>query len=153
MHCCLNSVFGSFLTWLFISFLQLAKTQGNVFATDAILATLMCCTRSVNSWDIIVQRVGNKLFFDKRDNSDFGERPAVTSSWFHSDVLHLVCSEKQVWLKLNKAWENSSWPRCFLQRRKLDLRWEFLNHFFIYPGFCLLECNIYFCTENGINVS
>lgn len=54
---------------------QLAKTQGNVFATDAILATLMCCTRSVNSWDIIVQRVGNKLFFDKRDNSDFGESP------------------------------------------------------------------------------
>uniref|UniRef100_A0A3P9HEB7 Eukaryotic translation initiation factor 3, subunit D n=1 Tax=Oryzias latipes TaxID=8090 RepID=A0A3P9HEB7_ORYLA len=52
---------------------KLAKTQGNVFATDAILATLMCCTRSVNSWDIIVQRVGNKLFFDKRDNSDFGE--------------------------------------------------------------------------------
>lgn len=52
---------------------QLAKTQGNVFATDAILATLMCCTRSVNSWDIIVQRVGNKLFFDKRDNSDFGK--------------------------------------------------------------------------------
>ncbi|KAG7249344.1 hypothetical protein CRUP_017025 [Coryphaenoides rupestris] len=51
---------------------KLAKTQGNVFATDAILATLMCCTRSVNSWDIIVQRVGNKLFFDKRDNSDFG---------------------------------------------------------------------------------
>uniref|UniRef100_A0A8C9SJT3 Eukaryotic translation initiation factor 3 subunit D n=1 Tax=Scleropages formosus TaxID=113540 RepID=A0A8C9SJT3_SCLFO len=50
---------------------KLAKTQGNVFATDAILATLMCCTRSVNSWDIIVQRVGNKLFFDKRDNSDF----------------------------------------------------------------------------------
>lgn len=44
-----------------------------MFATDAILATLMCCTRSVNSWDIIVQRVGNKLFFDKRDNSDFGE--------------------------------------------------------------------------------
>lgn len=57
----------------FLTSSQLAKTQGNVFATDAILATLMCCTRSVNSWDIIVQRVGNKLFFDKRDNSDFGE--------------------------------------------------------------------------------
>ncbi|CAJ0932778.1 unnamed protein product [Ranitomeya imitator] len=50
---------------------KLAKTQGNVFATDAILATLMCCTRSVNSWDIVVQRVGSKIFFDKRDNSDF----------------------------------------------------------------------------------
>lgn len=55
-----------------------------MFATDAILATLMCCTRSVNSWDIIVQRVGNKLFFDKRDNSDFGEFRA-TSEVF--DVL------------------------------------------------------------------
>lgn len=50
---------------------QLAKSSGNVFATDAILATLMCCTRSVYSWDIIVQRVGNKLFFDKRDDSEF----------------------------------------------------------------------------------
>lgn len=54
---------------------QLAKTQGNVFATDAILATLMSCTRSVYSWDIVVQRVGSKLFFDKRDNSDFGKKP------------------------------------------------------------------------------
>ncbi|XP_053392619.1 eukaryotic translation initiation factor 3 subunit D-like isoform X1 [Mercenaria mercenaria] len=50
---------------------QLAKSTGNVFATDAILATLMCCTRSVYSWDIIVQRVGKKLFFDKRDDSEF----------------------------------------------------------------------------------
>lgn len=63
------------MTVVFLLSSQLAKTQGNVFATDAILATLMCCTRSVNSWDIIVQRVGNKLFFDKRDNSDFGEHP------------------------------------------------------------------------------
>ena len=52
---------------------QLAKTQGNVFATDAILATLMTATRSVYSWDIVVQRVGNKLFFDKRDDSEFGK--------------------------------------------------------------------------------
>lgn len=58
-----------------LSSLQLAKTQGNVFATDAILATLMSCTRSVYSWDIVVQRVGSKLFFDKRDNSDFGKKP------------------------------------------------------------------------------
>lgn len=46
-------------------------SKGNVFGTDAIISTLMCCTRSVASWDIIVQRVGKKLFFDKRDNSDF----------------------------------------------------------------------------------
>ena len=47
--------------------------KGNVFCTDAILSTLMCCTRSIHSWDIIVQRVGKKLFFDKRDDSDFGK--------------------------------------------------------------------------------
>nr|GME16241.1 eukaryotic translation initiation factor 3 subunit D-like [Ipomoea batatas] len=29
----------------------------------------MCAPRSVYSWDIVVQRVGNKLFFDKRDGS------------------------------------------------------------------------------------
>jgi len=50
---------------------QLAKSTGNVFATESILATLMCATRSVYSWDILVQRVGNKLFFDKRDDSEF----------------------------------------------------------------------------------
>merc|ERR1712121_263524 len=46
-------------------------SKSNVFGTDAIISTLMCCTRSVHSWDIIVQRVGNKLFFDKRDDSSF----------------------------------------------------------------------------------
>jgi len=49
---------------------QLAEQDvGNVFATDAILALLMCCTRSVFSWDIIAHRVGKKLFFDKREGS------------------------------------------------------------------------------------
>lgn len=50
---------------------KLSKTEGTVYATDAIVATLMCATRSVASWDIVVQRVGNKLFFDKRDDSNF----------------------------------------------------------------------------------
>ncbi|ERN01136.1 hypothetical protein AMTR_s00002p00208760 [Amborella trichopoda] len=45
------------------------EDHATVFATDAILATLMCAPRSVYSWDIVVQRVGNKLFFDKRDGS------------------------------------------------------------------------------------
>ncbi|GBM77848.1 Eukaryotic translation initiation factor 3 subunit D [Araneus ventricosus] len=50
---------------------QLTKSEGTVFATDSIIATLMCATRSVYSWDVVVQRVGNKLFFDKRDDSEF----------------------------------------------------------------------------------
>jgi len=55
-------------------------SKGNVFCTDAILSTLMCCTRSVHSWDVIVQRVGKKLFFDKRDNSDFDLLPVYETT-------------------------------------------------------------------------
>ncbi len=53
---------------------KLAKSnpEVNVFATDAILATLMCCTRSVYSWDIVCQKIGGKIFLDKRDNTEFG---------------------------------------------------------------------------------
>lgn len=49
---------------------QLSKTVGNVYATDAILATIMCCTRSNYSWDIVIEKIGDKLFMDKRDNTE-----------------------------------------------------------------------------------
>ena len=54
---------------------KLAKSHpdANVFATDAILATLMTCTRSIYSWDIVVQKIGGKIFLDKRDNTEFGK--------------------------------------------------------------------------------
>ena len=42
-----------------------------VFVTDAILATLMCAGRSAYSWDIVVQKIGGKVFLDKRDNTEF----------------------------------------------------------------------------------
>lgn len=50
---------------------SLAKTEGNVFATDSIIATLMCCSRSVYPWDIVVSKIGTKIFLDKRDDSAF----------------------------------------------------------------------------------
>jgi len=52
---------------------KLTKTveDANVFATDAILATLMCANRSQYSWDIVVQKIGGKVFLDKRDNTEF----------------------------------------------------------------------------------
>ena len=40
-----------------------------VFATDAILSVIMAAPRSAFSWDLIVNRVGNKLFLDKRTDS------------------------------------------------------------------------------------
>lgn len=46
--------------------------KGTVFATDAILAHLMTCPRSVYPWDIVVQKLSTgALFFDKRDASQF----------------------------------------------------------------------------------
>ncbi|KAK9355925.1 eukaryotic translation initiation factor 3 subunit D [Lipomyces doorenjongii] len=47
---------------------QLAqRDEGRVFATDSILSMLMCATRSVYPWDIVVNREGDKLFLDKRE--------------------------------------------------------------------------------------
>ncbi|KAF0465211.1 translation initiation factor eIF-3, subunit D [Gigaspora margarita] len=48
---------------------QLAKDdEATVFATDTILSLLMCAPRSVYPWDIVINRTGNKLYFDKRSN-------------------------------------------------------------------------------------
>ncbi|KAK4687723.1 translation initiation factor 3 subunit D, partial [Tremellales sp. Uapishka_1] len=51
---------------------QLAeKKSAQIFATDSILALLMCAPRSVNSWDIILDRRGDQLFLDKRESGPF----------------------------------------------------------------------------------
>lgn len=44
-----------------------------VYATDTVLATLMCAPRSVYSWDILVKKEGNKIFLDKRPQSVIDE--------------------------------------------------------------------------------
>jgi len=48
-----------------------SEPKANVFVTDAILATLMCASRSAYSWDIVVDKIGGKIFLDKRDNTEF----------------------------------------------------------------------------------
>ncbi|KAK3392939.1 eukaryotic translation initiation factor 3-like protein [Podospora didyma] len=45
------------------------KDEATIFATDSILSMLMCSTRSVYPWDIVIVRHGNKVFIDKRDNA------------------------------------------------------------------------------------
>ncbi|KAI9651986.1 MAG: hypothetical protein M1831_007278 [Alyxoria varia] len=45
------------------------ENAATVFATDNILSVLMCAPRSVYSWDLILERRGNKLFIDKREGS------------------------------------------------------------------------------------
>lgn len=45
------------------------KEEASIFATDSILSMLMCSTRSVYPWDIVIAKQGNKIFIDKRDNA------------------------------------------------------------------------------------
>merc|ERR1712137_128496 len=45
------------------------QSTGNVFATDSILSLLMASPRSVIPWDIVIQKIGSKVFLDKREGS------------------------------------------------------------------------------------
>ncbi|KAG5519965.1 hypothetical protein PMAC_000242 [Pneumocystis sp. 'macacae'] len=47
------------------------NNEARVFIIDSILSLLMCSLRSVYSWDIIVIRESDKLFFDKREGGPF----------------------------------------------------------------------------------
>lgn len=46
------------------------KDEATIFATDGVLSMLMCATKSVYSWDMVISRRGNKVFIDKRDGSN-----------------------------------------------------------------------------------
>ncbi|CDZ98729.1 eukaryotic translation initiation factor 3 subunit 7 [Phaffia rhodozyma] len=48
-----------------------SKDTARVYTTDAILSVLMCAPRSVNSWDIVVNREGDNLYLDKREGGAF----------------------------------------------------------------------------------
>jgi translation initiation factor 3 subunit D len=45
------------------------KDEATIFATDSILSVLMCASRSVYPWDIVILHQGNKLYLDKREDS------------------------------------------------------------------------------------
>lgn len=46
------------------------KDEATIFATDSILSMLMCSTKSVYSWDLVITRRANKVFIDKRETSN-----------------------------------------------------------------------------------
>ncbi|KAG2221654.1 hypothetical protein INT45_001179 [Circinella minor] len=45
--------------------------KATVFATDAVLSLLMCSTRTVYPWDIVVKKVDDKVILDKRPGGVF----------------------------------------------------------------------------------
>ena len=46
-----------------------SEGKARVFITDSVLTALMCTQRSVYSWDVIITRRGDQLWFDKRPNN------------------------------------------------------------------------------------
>lgn len=48
-----------------------AEGRAQIFATDTIIATLMCAPRATYSWDIVVTKKNGVIFLDKRENSNF----------------------------------------------------------------------------------
>ncbi|EFP84235.2 hypothetical protein PGT21_035154 [Puccinia graminis f. sp. tritici] len=48
-----------------------AQNKAQVFTTDSVLSLLMCATRSVYPWDIVIIKEGGKLFLDKREGGPF----------------------------------------------------------------------------------
>ena len=47
------------------------SNAGTMFATDQMVASIMCAARSVYGWDLIVTKKNGKVFFDKRDEGTF----------------------------------------------------------------------------------
>lgn len=105
---------------------KLSRTEGNVFATDSIIATIMCAPRSVLSWDIVVQRVGDKLFFDKRDESDFDlltVHETATEFPFVEDPANSVNSPRH--LALEATYINFNFSQQVLKMG--EAKYEFQN--------------------------
>jgi translation initiation factor 3 subunit D len=69
---------------------KLAPKFGTVFATDVILATLMCCTRSVNSWDIVATKIKGKIFLDKREDSSAFDSLTVNETAYDAPTQDLA---------------------------------------------------------------
>ncbi|KAJ2115714.1 hypothetical protein IW146_002088 [Coemansia sp. RSA 922] len=72
---------------------KLSEKAGDVkvFATDSVIATLMASTVSMSAWDVVVNRVGDKLFFDKRDGGPL-DFPSVNEN---AQIPPAEASEKE----------------------------------------------------------
>ena len=65
----------------------ISQDSAHVFATDSILAMLMCAPRSVFGWDIIVIRDGDKVILDKRDGGSSGEFDLILLYFWNSNMF------------------------------------------------------------------
>ncbi len=78
----------------------------------------MTCTRSVYSWDIIATRIGDKIFFDKRDGSSL-DMPTVDENAAEQPSANESTLNAPLPLAAEAALVNSS----FLQKTLKGVRW------------------------------
>jgi translation initiation factor 3 subunit D len=48
-----------------------SEKAAQIFVTDNVLSMLLCASRTVYPWDMIITRKGDQLFFDKREGGPF----------------------------------------------------------------------------------
>lgn len=109
--------------------------KGTVFATDAILAHLMTCPRSVYPWDIVVQKLPTgALFFDKRDASQFDyltvhetSNTPPTPVRDNSNEQELMNSPER--LSLEATMINQNFTQQILRSSKYRTKFDYPNPF------------------------
>ena len=105
-----------------------SKVGGKVFATDSILSTLMCASRSELSWDIVCTKVGTgagaMLFFDTRDESNIDYLTVNETAWEPPTDKHPESIDSKSKLSLEATMINQNFTQQILNPNK---RKEFDN--------------------------
>ena len=109
--------------------------KGTVFATDAILAHLMTCPRSIYPWDIVVQKLPTgALFFDKRDASQFDyltvhetSNTPPTPARDNSNEEELMNTPER--LSLEATMINQNFSQQILRNSKYRTKFDYPNPF------------------------
>ena len=54
--------------------------KAQVFITDTAAAAIMCSSKAVYSWDLIIKKQGNMLFIDKREEENMLDWQTVSET-------------------------------------------------------------------------
>ena len=97
---------------------------GNVFGTDSILAHLMACQRSVYPWDIVVTKVGDRVLFDKRSDSQLDYLTVNETAYEPPDPEDAVPANRPQRLRVEATRINQNFSQQILLKGK-DTRKHF----------------------------
>lgn len=79
-----------------------SKQGVKVFATDSVISTLMAANVSASAWDVVVNRIGDKVFLDKRDGGPL-DFPSVNENARDPPTDALTASGERDTAAINSA--------------------------------------------------